>query len=620
MNIRSTFTAILGIFLFANLSHADNPAPKTVEELKVAIEKIRKETNTPAVGIALVDKDGAYWIAGLGEADREKHIKADENTLFRIGSVSKMFVALSILKLVEEGKLKLTDKLHDLAPEIAFENRWENTNPILLVHLLEHTTGWDEMHPIEISLNPSDKTTLKEALSFHPDARKSRWVPGTRYAYNNIGPAVSAYIVEKISGKKYEDYVQDNFFNPLQMKTASFYKTHEYDKNMARLYTDGIEEEYAYQNYRPSGAINASPKDMANLLHFFINRGSFSGNTLLTSESILRMETPTSTLGAIQGIKAGYGLHNFTTGHGDLGFAFHGHDGGLPGARVALMYSTELKSGYLIMTSTNNGSLWQMTELTTRYLLKDVEKRPVKSVDLSPKFKSMTGIYIPLSRRNEILAFKTNLSDAIKVSVADNTLIRSPALGGWESHDYAVSDNLIATPWTGLPSIAFVTDPIAGEALQVEENIYKKIPASIFYTIVFAIFLLAIFVIFNLLFALVWVPRWLLGKITAKGSMQIRLWPLLASLFIIAIFTLIALSESKIKLLGNLTWVSVSLYICSLIYPVMAALSLITIYTQRNSKINRMVYLTAVVSSILHTFFAAYLIYYGITGFKGWVY
>ncbi|RZM29940.1 MAG: hypothetical protein EOO88_02930 [Pedobacter sp.] len=616
---------LLSFLLFTQASIADEPIkqasenkPKTLEELKVAIEKIRRDTNTPAVGIALINKDGPYWVAGLGEADVQKNTKADENTMFRIGSVSKMFVALSVLKLVEEGKLHLTDEVHYLAPEIKFENQWEKTNPVLLVHLLEHTTGWDEMHPIEISLNPSDKTSLREALNFHTDSRKSRWVPGTRYAYNNIGPAVSAYIIEKVTGKKYEDYVQENFLNPLQMDSTSFYKTTEYDKRMATLYTNGIAEKYAYQNYRPSGAVNASAKDMANLLQFFINRGSFAGHALLTNESIIRMETPTSNLGAAKGIRSGYGLHNFTTGHAELGYAFHGHDGALPGVRVALMYSHELQSGYVIMTSTSNGSLWQMTELMAEYLLKDMPKKPIIPAKISEKFKSMSGIYVPLSSRNEILRFKTDLENAIKISATDDTVIRSPALGGWESHDYAIHDNLLATPWTGLPSIAVVTDPLVGEALQVDESIYKRVSAPVFYGKVGAILFLAVFVIFNLLFAIVWIPRWFLGKITPQGSIQIRLWPMLSSLMLISIFILIALSEADIAKLGYLTWVSLSLYLCSLIYPMAAIASLFTVYKYRNAHINKLAYINATIFSILHTFFAAYLTFYGIVGYKGW--
>jgi CubicO group peptidase (beta-lactamase class C family) len=235
--------------------------------------------------------------------------------MFRIGSVSKMFAALSVLKLVEEGKLHLNDKLHDLAPEIKYDNKWEKTNPILLVHLLEHTTGWDEVHLAEFNFKASDSTSLKSGLDFHPDSRTSRWVPGTRYAYNSIGPAVAAYIVEKISGKKYEDYVKENLFTPLAMNTTTFYKTSDLDKYGAVSYSAGLHpEQYTSSRYRPSGAIHSSTKEMANLLQFFIQRGDFSGQTLLKKTSIERMEKPTSNLGAIQGITAGYGLNNFTKG------------------------------------------------------------------------------------------------------------------------------------------------------------------------------------------------------------------------------------------------------------------------------------------------------------------
>ena len=102
-------TIIILVCLIGFSAQADEQTPKTLEELKTAIEKIRQDTNTPAIGIALVNKEGPYWIAGLGEANIETATKADENTLFRIGSVSKMFAALAVLKLQEEGKLNLND-------------------------------------------------------------------------------------------------------------------------------------------------------------------------------------------------------------------------------------------------------------------------------------------------------------------------------------------------------------------------------------------------------------------------------------------------------------------------------------------------------------------------------
>ena len=68
------------------------------------------------------------------------------DTLFRIGSTSKAFVSLSILMLADQGKLSLDDPVHKLAPEVWFENRWESSDPVRVVHLLEHTTGWDDFH------------------------------------------------------------------------------------------------------------------------------------------------------------------------------------------------------------------------------------------------------------------------------------------------------------------------------------------------------------------------------------------------------------------------------------------------------------------------------------------
>src|SRR6185295_17618790 len=185
---------------------------RSTMDLEVAIQKIILETNTPAVGIALVNREGPVWIAGLGKANIYEGSDADENTLFRVASVSKIFVALAILKLQEEGKLNLDDKIRDRIPEIAFENQWEATHPVRIVHLLEHTTGWDEIHLVEIAHNDPTPVSLKESLDFHPHSRISRWVPGTRKAYCNSGYAVAAFIVEKITGLKYEDYIKLNFF------------------------------------------------------------------------------------------------------------------------------------------------------------------------------------------------------------------------------------------------------------------------------------------------------------------------------------------------------------------------------------------------------------------------
>jgi len=202
----------------------ETPKPaQSITELQQQLEKILKDTHTPGVSVAIVHRDGPEWIAGLGKSDVAANRDTTPDTLFRIGSTSKAFAALSILKLVNEGKLSLDDSVHKLVPDVWFENPWESTDPVRVVDLLEHTTGWDDMHLREYAKNAPGTMTLHEGLDYDHHSRKCRWRPGTRMAYCNSGPPVAAYIVEKITGQRFEEYVAANLFNPIGMKTATYF-------------------------------------------------------------------------------------------------------------------------------------------------------------------------------------------------------------------------------------------------------------------------------------------------------------------------------------------------------------------------------------------------------------
>ena len=280
---------------------ADEAWPRTIPELQAAIERVLKETKTPGAGIAIVSRDKAEWVAGLGKADVAANVPATADTLFRIGSVSKGFVALSALQLHEEGKLKLTDTVRQWVPEVAFVNPWESNDPVRLVNLMEHTTGFDDIRLREYALNDPTPIPLKDALAFGASSRVCRWPPGSRMAYCNSGPAVLAAVVEKTSGEHFEDYVQEHFFNPLHMDTASYLYTPAVQQHLTKLYhSDGVTP-YPYWHiaYRAAGSINASPRDMANYVRFYLQRGSLDGAQLLQPASLERMER-TETLSAAQ--------------------------------------------------------------------------------------------------------------------------------------------------------------------------------------------------------------------------------------------------------------------------------------------------------------------------------
>ncbi len=120
------------------------PSPG-IREVLQKIEDVMKREQIPGLMISIVKKDSILFSGGLGYADMEKGVKAHARSQFHLASVTKFFVALAIHRLNSEGRLHLGDPLKSLAPEIPFANPWEADDPVRLVHLLEHTTGFEDI-------------------------------------------------------------------------------------------------------------------------------------------------------------------------------------------------------------------------------------------------------------------------------------------------------------------------------------------------------------------------------------------------------------------------------------------------------------------------------------------
>ena len=384
----------------------EKPKPaQSIDELRQQLEKILKDTHTPGVSVAIVRKDGPEWVAGLGMADVAASRANTADTLFRIGSTSKAFASLSILMLADQGKLSLDDPVHQLAPEVWFENQWGSTDPIRVVHLLEHTTGWDDMHLREYAKQAPDSMTVREGLDYDHHSRTSRWRPGTRMAYCNSGPPVAAYIVEKLTGRRFEDFVQQNLFSPIGMKTATYFESA--PGTATTLYhTDG-KTPYKYWHIllRPAGSINASANDMAAYVQFYLNRGAVAGKQIVPAADIDRMEIPTSTWAAKEGLKFGYGLSNYLTV--EDGFVYHGHNGGVEGGLTEMTYMPDNGVGYFFSINSGSGdALEKVGKAIRAYIGNKLQKPALPPVAPLPANASdYTGWYEPNSPRVELFRF-----------------------------------------------------------------------------------------------------------------------------------------------------------------------------------------------------------------------
>jgi CubicO group peptidase (beta-lactamase class C family) len=600
----------------------EKKAPQTIPELEKAIREVLTTTKTPGAGIAIVSKEQVLWVAGIGKADVASNKDATPDTQFRIGSISKGFVALSILKLVEEGKLSLNDTVHSLVPEIQFQNRWEATDPVRVVHLLEHTTGFDDWSPKDYASNDPKPLTLKEGLDFDPATRVCRWRPGTRFAYCNSGPPIAAYIVEKITGQRFENYVETNFFLPMQMTHASYLLTPYVQANLTKAYHDDGVTTFPYQHdlLRPAGAVNVSPREMANYVRMYLNRGSLDGVNILEPSSIDRMETPTSTWASREGMSYGYGLCNYTE-FTARGFVAHGHEGGLPGASAKFCYLPDQGVGYVMMlNSRNNEAIIQINRLLADYVTKDFPAPPLPAVvKIPPELAShYEGVYEPISPRNEITNWDGLFLGLIRISFQGDKLIKRSFYGGSAIDLVAVSDRFYRRIDLPVASLALVPDQGEGTIIQDPGGwtTYHRIPGWLL-ALEFATGIASLMLMVSaVVFALVWIPRNFFGHMKGTRHLSIRLVPLI-SIICLGLGVIIYFHPYE-GAAAHLTVWSASLFLLTLASALAAILGLLQFFFVPRKEVNAFIWWHSLLVTIANLIVVGYLDYWGIIGIRTW--
>jgi CubicO group peptidase (beta-lactamase class C family) len=438
------------------------PSYATTKDLESEIRQILEDNNTTAVSIAIIDADGKEKTLAIGVADKTTNKPVDADTFFRIGSISKMFVTLSVLKLAEEGKLELNDPIRYWVEEVEFYNPWEDDHPVRIVHLLSHTSGWDDLHFSEYANNDPTPLALESSFSVYPKSRTSRWVPGSRMSYSNSGPGVAAYIVEKLTGMPYEDYVESAFFKPIGMNTATFFQSEDYINNSATLYQRDVEQPYWNIIMRPSGSVNASANDMLQLLKFFIYG---SDQSILQEESIEDMRHPTGSIMADSGLEVGHGLSHFIETKD--GFTWYGHNGGVNGGISDFKYIPELKIGYYVAINSSSGkAIHEISELLKSHLTEDFTPQTIPyEVDETVDTKDLAGYFRAVNPRNNSLFFIEYLASVGRIESRPEGLALVGILDGSVDLYSPINETQYVDPNTGRIALTVAQDPLLGTVL-----------------------------------------------------------------------------------------------------------------------------------------------------------
>lgn len=625
-----SFLVLFAIVAFSGLRAQElREGPQTIEALKQEIEKIINERNIPGATIALVSKDGIIWADGVGKSDVAAGKNVEAETIFRWGSISKSFVSVAILMLCERGLINLDDKIRDIVPEIEFRNRWESTHPVRIIHCLEHTTGFDDLHYKELAYN--DPTiTLSDGLAINPSSRRSRWKPGTYMSYCNIGPAIAAYIVEKVSGKSFEEFVQENAFDLLGMNTAGFFYPREQDL-MSKGYKDDGKTAVKYDHIfaRCAGSLNAASLDMAHFVQMLLNRGTFKGKQLLKPESVTRMETPTTTRAARAGFPLGYGLGNYTFVRN--GYVFHGHEGGIAGFAACYCYNVELDRGFALSINKVTGrGLEEITEAIITYLTAGIQKTEPPVVNVSEEdLLSLAGYYQQITPGTQLWQpLFLRFLDIRRITLEDGNLYSNNYLNPRKMELIPVSKDIFhrKDPWES-HLILIKDDKDHITSYDGFRGNYKKVSKfKVFFQL--GMLLFSIFVmISSIVFALVWIPRKLFGRMKEVKYLRARVFSLLAVLFFFAFYILLFIGsmgmdtdKEMMMKLGTFTIHSFVIFIFSICFAVFSFLGLFYSLRALPVTMNKAAKVHSLLVSIVNVIVVIYLWYGGILGIMTWSY
>jgi len=323
-------------YLKENGAKTDVPMP-SFDKLVTNIFKNTQTGTTSGVSV-LVSKNGEIiYEKSFGYADVGNKVPVNSNTKFRIGSITKQFIASAILKLQEEGKINIQDKLSKFIPD------FPRGDEVTIHHLLTHTSG---IHSYTDRPNFMKYVTMPITPQLLVDTIKGRpydFNPGEKYLYNNSGFYLLGYIIEKISGKSLTEYLKDTFFKPLGMNNSGVYKTTELLDNEAYGYSYQNDTIVKAVNWDMSwaggaGSIYSTVKDL-----YTWNEAVFNGKVL--KEESLKAAFSSAVLNNNSKTDYGYGwaLQDIR------GVKFISHGGGLNGFLSYLERQPESKVTVVVL-------------------------------------------------------------------------------------------------------------------------------------------------------------------------------------------------------------------------------------------------------------------------------
>lgn len=248
-----------------------------------------RERNIPGAAVVVVHDGAILFSKGYGYADLDSGTPVDpDRSLFRVGSISKLFTWTAVMQLVERGQIDLDA---DISSYLDFAIPMAYDTPITMRHLMSHTAGFEDR---SFAIFAKDREMLMPHdvwLREHIPAQVRE--PGTVASYSNYGTSLAGYIVERVSGLSYDDYLDQHMLQPLEMARSTSRQPlpDTLADDMSAGYRGNDAQPFELLNIAPAGGISATAADMSHFMIAHLQEGRYGGERILAADTVRQMHT-----------------------------------------------------------------------------------------------------------------------------------------------------------------------------------------------------------------------------------------------------------------------------------------------------------------------------------------
>ncbi|QBA64607.1 serine hydrolase domain-containing protein [Muriicola soli] len=348
----------------------------------------------PGITAAVIEDQKVLWAGAFGQSNKAEDVQMTAETLCSICSISKLFTAVSIMILYEEGKLRLDDNVENLLPNYDLKQQFPDSGPITVRSLLTHSSGLPREANAPYWTGPDFPFPTREEVNNGLKAQQTLYRASTYYQYSNLALTLLGEIIAEVSGQSYDDFVQEHILTPLQMgNTRTTLPENLYGSSLAYGYSAiNRQGERPQVNFFQAKGIKAAAGFSSNVLDL----GKFASWQFRLRDTTTAEILKPATLKLMQQVhfmdpnwRNSWGL-GFVVYKGAGGSTWVGHGGSCPGYRSTLQLDLKNKRAYAVMINAGGTSPNRYSNGIYGILNK---VKSGKKADSDIKFEDYTGYY-----------------------------------------------------------------------------------------------------------------------------------------------------------------------------------------------------------------------------------